>query len=87
LGEFFNEGQIPGAIMFVIGIALLTWLAKVERKQMTKMRDPKLKWAYIDADGKTRDEVKKRSRRSIIVTLIGGIIAFYGFIDFLRNVN
>jgi len=59
----------------------------VERVQMTKMRDPKLKWAYIDADGKKRDEVKKRNRRSIIVTLVGGGMALYGFIDFLVNVK
>jgi hypothetical protein len=87
LGEFFNESQIPGAILFIVGIALLTWLSKVERKQMAKMRDPKLKWAYIDADGKKRDEVRKRNRRSIIVTLIGGSMALYGFIDFLSNVK
>jgi hypothetical protein len=87
LGEFFNESQIPGAILFIVGIALLSWLSKVERKQLAKMRDPKLKWAYIDADGKKRDEVKKRNRRSIIVTLVGGSMALYGFIDFLRNVN
>lgn len=87
MGEFFNESQIPGAVLFVVGIALLTWLAKVEGKQMAKMRDPKLKWAYIDADGKKRDEVKKRGRRSIIVTLIGGAMALYGFIDFLSNVK
>ena len=87
MGEFFNEAQIPGAFFFIVGIALLTWLTKVERKQMAKMRDPKLKWAYIDSDGKKRDEVKKRNIRSIIVTLIGGSMAMYGFIDFLRNVN
>jgi len=87
LGEFFNESQIPGAVLFFIGIILLTWLSKVEGKQMAKMRDPKLKWAYIDADGKKRDEVKKRNRRSIIVTLVGGSMALYGFIDFLVNVK
>jgi hypothetical protein len=91
LGEFFskifNENQIFGAILFIVGVALLTWCAKVERKQMAKMRDPKLKWAYIDADGKLRDEVKKRNRRSIIATLLGGGMALYGFIDFLVNVK
>ena len=87
MGEFFNEDQIVGAVFFIIGIALLTWLAKVENAQMAKMRDPKLKWAYIDADGKKRDEVKKRNRRSIIVTLIGGSMALYGFLDFLSNVK
>ena len=87
MGEFFNEDQILGAFLFIAGIALLSWCARVERVQMTKMRDPKLKWAYIDADGKKRDEVKKRNRRSIIVTLVGGGMALYGFIDFLVNVK
>jgi len=87
LGEFFNESQVFGAVLFVVGIALLSWCARVERAELAKMRDPKLKWAYIDADGKKRDEVKKRNRRSIIVTLVGGSMALYGFIDFLRNVQ
>ena len=87
MGDFFNENQILGALLFIVGIALLSWCARVERLQMAKMRDPKLKWAYIDADGKKRDEVRKRNRRSIIVTLVGGSMALYGFIDFLRNVN
>ena len=87
MGEFFNENQIFGAFLFIVGIALLTWLSNTERKQLAKMRDPKLKWAYIDADGKKRDEVKQRNRRSIIITLIGGSLALYGFIDFLSNVK
>lgn len=87
MSEFFNEAQIPGAILFFVGMALLTWLSRTERRQQAKMRDPKLKWAYIDADGKKRDEVRKRNTRSIIVTLIGGIMAFYGFLDFLNNVK
>jgi hypothetical protein len=87
LGEFFNEGQIFGAVLFIAGVALLSWCAKVERVEMAKMRDPKLKWAYIDAEGKKRDEVKKRNRRSIIVTIVGGGMALYGFIDFLANVK
>ncbi len=87
MGDFFNESQITGAVLFILGIALLSWCARVERAELAKMRDPKLKWAYIDADGKKRDEVKKRNRRSIIVTLVGGGMALYGFIDFLRNVQ
>ena len=87
MGDFFNEDQILGAVLFVVGMALLTWLTNTERKQMAKMRDPKLKWAYIDADGKKRDEVRKRNRRSIIFTLMGGGMALYGFIDFLINVK
>jgi hypothetical protein len=87
LSEIFNEGQIFGAVLFIVGVALLSWCAKVERVEMAKMRDPKLKWAYIDAEGKKRGEVKKRNRRSIIITLVGGGMAIYGFIDFLANVK
>ncbi len=87
LGQFFNEDQVFGAILFFAGTALLTWCAKVERVELAKMRDPKLKWAYIDADGKKRDEVRKRNRRSIIVNIIGGGMAAYGLWDFLTNIK
>ena len=87
MDAFFNENQILGATLFFVGIALLSWCSRVERAEMAKMRDPKLKWAYIDADGKKRDEVRKRNRRSIIVTLLGGGMALYGFVDYLRNVQ
>ncbi len=87
LSKFFNVDQIFGAVLFFLGIGILSWCTKVEKKQLVKMRDPKLKWAYIDADGKKRDEVKKRNTRSIILTLLGGGLALYGFMDFLGNVK
>jgi len=59
----------------------------VERVEKAKMRDPKLKWAYIDAEGKKRDEVRKMQRRSIIVNIVGGGMALYGFVSFLMNVK
>lgn len=87
MGEFFNEDQIFGAVLFFAGMALLSWCARVERVEKAKMRDPKLKWAYIDAEGKKRDEVRKMQRRSIIINIIGGGAALYGLIDFLTNVK
>ncbi len=87
MDQFFNDDQILGAVLFFAGIALLSWCAKVERVEKAKMRDPKLKWAYIDADGKKRGEVRKMQRRSIIVNLVGGGMALYGFLSFLGNVK
>jgi len=87
LGQFFNEDQILGAVLFFAGLALLSWCAKVERVEKAKMRDPKLKWAYIDAEGKKRGEVRKMQRRSIIVNIVGGGMALYGFVSFLTNVK
>ena len=87
MGEFFNQDQILGAVLFFGGLALLSWCAKVERVEKAKMRDPKLKWAYIDAEGKKRDEVRKMHRRSIIVNLIGGGMAVFGLLSFLANVK
>ncbi len=87
LSGIFNEDQILGAVLFFAGIALLSWCSKVERIELAKMRDPKLKWAYIDAEGKKRGEVRKRNMRSIVLTLIGGGMALYGFLSFLMNVN
>ena len=87
LGGFFNEDQIFGAVLFFLGIGILSWCTKVEKKQFAKMRDPKMKWAYIDAEGKKRGEVKKRNMRSIILTVLGGGMALYGFLDFLGNVK
>ncbi len=86
LGKFFSEDQILGAVLFVVGMALLSWCTSVERKEMAKMRDPMQKWSYIDAKGKKKAEVKKRNARSIIFTLIGGGMAAYGFVSFLINV-
>ena len=87
LGEFFNQDQIMGAVLFFLGIGILSWCTKVEKKQFAKMRDPKMKWAYLDAEGKKRDEVKKRNVRSIVFTVLGGGLALYGFMDFLGNVK
>jgi prolipoprotein diacylglyceryltransferase len=87
LGQFFNDDQILGAVLFFVGLALLSWCAKVERVEKAKMRDPKLKWAYIDAEGKKRDEVRKMQRRSIIINIVGGGMALYGFLSFLANVK
>lgn len=87
MGEFFNEDQILGAVLFFAGMALLSWCAKVERVEKAKMRDPKLKWAYIDAEGTKRGEVRKMQRRSIIVNLVGGGMAVYGLLSFLANVE
>lgn len=86
LSGIFSEEQIPGAIFFIVGMALLSWCSKVERKEMLKMRDPKQKWSYIDAKGKKKQEIKKRNARGIIFTLIGGGMALYGFLSFLINV-
>ena len=85
MGEFFNQDQILGAVLFFGGLALLSWCTKVERLEKAKMRDPKLKWAYIDAEGKKKDELKKMQRRSIIVNLVGGGAALYGLLSFLIN--
>ena len=87
LNGIFNEDQILGAVLFVAGIFLLSWCSKVERKELAKMRDPKNKWAYIDAEGSKRQEVKKRNTRSIVMTMIGGGMALYGFLSFLGNIK
>ncbi|MEE8269772.1 MAG: hypothetical protein V3R23_07120 [Nitrospinaceae bacterium] len=85
MGELFNDDQLLGAILFFGGIALLSWCAKVERVEKAKMRDPKLKWAYLDADGKMRGEVRKMQRRSIIVNIVGIGMAIFGLLSFLGN--
>ncbi|MEE8126987.1 MAG: hypothetical protein V3T45_00400 [Nitrospinaceae bacterium] len=85
MGELFNDDQLLGAILFFGGIALLSWCAKVERVEKAKMRDPKLKWAYLDADGKMRGEFRKMQRRSIIVNIVGIGMAIFGLLSFLGN--
>ena len=87
MGELFNDDQLLGAILFFGGIALLSWCAKVERVEKAKMRDPKLKWAYLDADGKLSGEVRKMQRRSIIVNIVGIGMAIFGLLSFLGNVK
>jgi len=82
----FTVGQIIDAIIFFCGVGVLTWCAKVERKQMEKMRDPREKWAYIDGDKDKEKELKFRSLRSIALTVLGVALALYGFFDFLSQI-
>ena len=70
MGQYFNDDQILGAVLFFAGLALLSWCAKVERVEKAKMRDPKLKWAYIDADGKKRLVCLENSNLERIARLV-----------------
>ena len=76
--------QLINVAIFVAGSFILSWCAKVERKEGEERHDRKEKWAYID--GRKEEQMKKRSFRGLILTLLGGGMAIYGFINFLINV-
>ena len=82
----FTGGQIADIVIFMSGIGILTWLSKVERKQLAKMRDPREKWAYIDGGADQEKELRQRSRRSTVLTGLGIALALFAFYDFLIQV-
>ncbi len=76
--------QLINVAIFVAGTFILTWCAKVERKEDGERHDRKEKWAFID--GRKTEDLKKRSIRGIFMVLVGGGLAFYGLISFLANI-
>ena len=76
--------QLLNVALFLAGSFILTWCAKVEKKEDAERHDRKEKWAFID--GRKDEELKKRSIRGIIMTLSGAGLALYGFFSFLANV-
>ena len=76
--------QILNAAIFFAGTFLLTWCAKIERIENAERSDKKEKWAFID--GRKDADLKKRSFRGLIMTIVGGGMALYGFISFLAAV-
>ncbi len=79
-----TPGQLLNIALFVAGTFILSWCAKVERKEDGERHDRKEKWAFID--GRKDAELKKRSIRGLFMTVIGAGLAFYGFISFLANI-
>ncbi len=78
--------MLTGLVIFAIGIGLLTWCAKVERKELEKMRDPKAKWAFIDGDSESMRILKIRAIRGLTLTVVGIICSLYGFVKFISNI-
>ncbi len=61
----------------------MTLCSKYERKVNDKLRDPKLKYAMID--GAKDDIVKQRNLVGNILSILGGVIALFGFVTFFLN--
>ncbi len=87
LKDYITEEQIFGLIFFVAGVFLLNLCAKWERKDYLVARDPKLKWEYIDKDSNRQAEVRQKSTRGWIMTLIGLGLALYGAVTFFMNIK
>ena len=83
--NFTTPVQLLNIALFFAGSFILTWCAKVERKEDSERHDRREKWAFID--GRKTEDLKKRSIRGIFMVLVGGGLAFYGFISFLANIN
>lgn len=73
--------QLLNIAFFIAGTSVLTWCANVERKENAERSDLKEKWAFID--GRKNADLRKRSIRGFIMTLIGASLALYGIISFL----
>lgn len=81
--NFLAEGQLTAIIIFFVGIFIMTLCSKYERKVNDKLRDPKLKYAMID--GAKDDIVKQRNLVGNILSILGGVIALFGFVTFFLN--
>jgi len=86
LGIFTIE-QIYGLVAFFVGIFILNWCSRLERRDFEKMRDPKLKWKYIDPGEAESQEMRKKSLRGWVMTLAGVGCAVYGFFTILANIK
>ena len=84
LENFTTPEQLLNIALFFMGTFILTWCAKIERKENAERSDRKEKWAFID--GRKDVELRKRSIRGLALTVVGGVMAFYGFISFLSAV-
>lgn len=80
-----SETEIIAIVEFVAGAALLSWCSTKEKRELAAMRDPKVKWSYIDGD--RSDDRKRRSLRGTILTVIGGGVALHGLFTFLSEVT
>lgn len=76
-----------GVGFFLLGVFLLNWCAKMERRDYQILRDPKLKWEMIDKDKKRTRDLKRQSMRGTIMTLTGLGCAIYGAVTFFMNVE
>jgi hypothetical protein len=85
LGKYIVEDQILGLVFLVIGILILTWCARIDRKAFLKRRDPKEKWSYID--GEKEDVVTRNKSRGFIMMLIGASMSIFGLVSFLLNLK
>ena len=84
LQQFTTPIQLMNIALFFAGIFILTWCAKVERKEDSARHDRAEKWAFID--GRKDEDQKKKSIRGFILTLVGASMALYGLFSFLANV-
>jgi hypothetical protein len=85
LGDYIVGDQILGLVFLVIGVLILTWCARIDRKAFLKRRDPKEKWSYID--GEKEDEVSQNKFRGFIMMLIGASMSIFGLVSFLINMK
>ena len=85
MGDFIVKEQILGLVFLILGVGVLTWCARIDRKAFLKRRDPKEKWSYID--GEKEEEITKNKFRGVIMMLIGASMALFGLISFMLNLK
>ena len=84
LENFTTPEQLLNIALFFVGTFILTWCAKIERKENAERSDRMEKWAYID--GRKDEDLKKRSIRGLALTIVGAGMALYGFFSFLAAI-
>jgi len=73
-----TENLIMGVVLLVVGLGLLSWCERLERRDFKIRNDPREKWAYID--GAKAGLQKKRSIRGTLMALVGAGLSLWGFV-------
>ena len=85
MGNFIVAEQIVGVVCMVLGVCVLIWCARMDRRDFAKRRDPKEKWSFID--GEKDEEVTKQKVRGFILMLVGAGLSMFGLAWFLWNIQ
>ena len=78
--DFLVEEQVWAIVMVVVGSLILSLCSKLEKAHEAAFKDPR------DRYGKTKEEMKPKTMRGTILTVLGGGLCLGGMILFLINI-
>lgn len=82
--EIFNEKQLWGLVLFLLGNWVLSLCTRLEKIEDKKLRDPKVRWAVL---GQKKIVFQYQNVRGMVMTFSGAIMAIWGFFLILLNIS